>query len=105
MSQSNVIWFADLALADAPVVGGKNASLGELTHLKGLKVPDGFAITTHAFRRFIEPLSDKIARHLAEVTADGCNDLALLQRSSQEIRALIEAQPLDRDLEAEIVGD
>ena len=49
-------WFADITIDDVPLVGGKNASLGEMVRElagKGVKVPDGFAITAEAFRHFI----------------------------------------------------
>ncbi|MCK5596713.1 MAG: hypothetical protein KAJ04_04625 [Candidatus Eisenbacteria sp.] len=52
MSQPNVVWFRDVGLDDLPLVGGKNASLGELIRLEGVKVPNGFVITTHAFESF-----------------------------------------------------
>jgi hypothetical protein len=38
-------WFADISIGDIPLVGGKNASLGEMFHelsSQGVKVPDGF---------------------------------------------------------------
>lgn len=41
-------WFADIRLADRPLVGGKGASLGELT-AAGIRVPPGFVVTTAAF--------------------------------------------------------
>ena len=47
-------WFADITIADVPLVGGKNASLGEMVRelsSKGVKVPDGFAITAEAYRQ------------------------------------------------------
>lgn len=55
MSKSNryIRWFGDLGLADVPIVGGKNASLGELYRELsplGVSVPNGFAITAEAFR-------------------------------------------------------
>src|SRR5450631_2394980 len=43
-----VRWFRDLGLSDRPTVGGKGASLGELTST-GIAVPPGFVVTTHAF--------------------------------------------------------
>lgn len=48
--------FEEIGLADVPEVGGKNASLGELLRAlapKGVSVPDGFAITAEAYRRFL----------------------------------------------------
>ena len=52
----NVRWFAEVGLADLEEVGGKNASLGEMVgHLgsAGVRVPDGFATTAEAYRRFL----------------------------------------------------
>src|SRR5665647_362777 len=49
--------FSDINLADLPVVGGKNSSLGEMfskLSAKGIKVPDGFATTAHAFWHFLD---------------------------------------------------
>src|SRR5688572_7473131 len=49
-------WFDELGIQDIPVVGGKNASLGELRRsLAGtsINVPDGFAVTANAYRAFL----------------------------------------------------
>ena len=53
---ANVRWFSDLGLADLEQVGGKNSSLGEMvSNLAelGVSVPNGFATTAEAYRRFI----------------------------------------------------
>ena len=53
---STVIWFDRVALSDVPRVGGKNASLGEMIRKlsdKGIHVPQGFATTAEAYRRFV----------------------------------------------------
>jgi len=52
-----VIWFADLSIRDVGLVSGKNASLGDMyAHLKdqGVDVPNGFAITSQAYKFFIQ---------------------------------------------------
>ncbi len=57
MAESPVLWFEEIGMGDVPQVGGKNASLGELIQslkAKGVRVPDGFATTADAYRRFIE---------------------------------------------------
>ena len=57
-------WFADITIEDVPLVGGKNASLGEMVRElanKGVKVPDGFAITAEAFRHFISEIGVRMA--------------------------------------------
>jgi pyruvate, water dikinase len=55
-SQVFILWFDEVNINDIPLVGGKNASLGEMIqHLapKGVKVPNGFATTAAAYRYFI----------------------------------------------------
>ena len=54
---ANVMRFSEVGIGDVSTVGGKNASLGEMVqHLtaQGVRVPDGFATTASAFRKFIE---------------------------------------------------
>jgi pyruvate,water dikinase len=49
--------FADISIHDLPLVGGKNASLGEMfaqLNPKGISVPDGFAVTAEAYRHFLK---------------------------------------------------
>ena len=49
-------WFNDLGMADVPLVGGKNASLGEMYRelaAEGVRVPNGFAITAEAYRHVL----------------------------------------------------
>ena len=55
--KANIIPYRDISIADIPLVGGKNASLGEMYNQlasKGIKIPDGFATTSFAFWRFME---------------------------------------------------
>jgi pyruvate,water dikinase len=52
----HVMWFDEVGMADVPAVGGKNASLGELTRSllsSGVRVPEGFATTASAYRAFV----------------------------------------------------
>lgn len=56
MMKPPVIWFEDITIADIPVVGGKNASLGEMVRELGtsrVRVPAGFATTASAYREFV----------------------------------------------------
>jgi len=53
--KKDVIWFQDCSNQYHPQVGGKNANLGEMIQI-GLRVPPGFAVTTHAFDIFLPPL-------------------------------------------------
>ncbi len=57
MAETPVQWFEKIGMGDVPQVGGKNASLGELIRslaAQGVRVPDGFATTADAYRRFID---------------------------------------------------
>ena len=74
--RSFIRWFEDLAAADIPIVGGKNASLGELIRAlrpRGIRVPDGFAVTAAAYWDFVdtnalrEPIRALLRGHAAGV--------------------------------------
>jgi len=74
MDEQQVIWFEELGRGDVAVVGGKNASLGEMVrHLgaRGVQVPPGFATTAGAYWHFVEAnnLTDTIAGTLAALKA------------------------------------
>jgi len=65
-------WFEDIGSNDVLVVGGKNASLGEMIRTlkdEGIRVPDGFAITAEAFWKFMEvnDMKEKIKFHLGNL--------------------------------------
>ncbi len=52
-----ILWFNEIGIEDVPLVGGKNASLGEMyqkLHEKGIRIPNGFAITAYAYRYFLK---------------------------------------------------
>ncbi|MFZ7319086.1 phosphoenolpyruvate synthase [Comamonas jiangduensis] len=98
-----VVPFENLRMSDVEVVGGKNASLGEMISQlpQGVRVPTGFATTAHAFREFLafEGLADKISAKLKALDVD---DVRALAAVGAEIRAMVEAQPFPADLEAAI---
>ena len=101
---SNIEWFKDLGLADVETVGGKNASLGEMVqHLSkaGVSVPNGFATTAEAYRRFLDEsgLTESINSRLAALDVDDVQELA---RVGAEIRQEVQDRPFPADLEADI---
>ncbi|MGD8504823.1 MAG: PEP/pyruvate-binding domain-containing protein, partial [Syntrophobacterales bacterium] len=53
-SEAGIIWLEDLRKGDIPLVGGKNANLGELLGEIGAPVPPGFAITAKMYGEFME---------------------------------------------------
>lgn len=90
-----VIAFQQLSLKDLPMVGGKNASLGEMIqHLSkaGVKVPGGFATTSQAFRDFIAQngMDNKIYGLLADLDVD---DVSTLFKVGKQIREMIIETP------------
>jgi pyruvate,water dikinase len=104
MSGSNVRWFSEIGLADLDQVGGKNSSLGEMIgNLKsaGVRVPDGFATTADAYRRFVAQteLGDRIDTELAALDVE---DVRALAEAGRRIRAAVLEQPLPADLESDI---
>ena len=98
-----VVPFEKLRMADVEIVGGKNASLGEMISQlpAGVKVPTGFATTAHAFREFLkfDGLSDRIN---AKLDALDTEDVRALAAVGADIRAMVEAQPFPADLEKAI---
>lgn len=100
----NIRWFNQIDLKDISLVGGKNASLGEmLKHLTdlGINVPNGFAITTLAYKNFLAQggLDQKITKLLAGLNV---NDLESLKTCSNKIKSMIEETPFSQDLIDEI---
>ena len=102
---SFIRWFADITIADIPSVGGKNASLGEMVRElagKGVRVPDGFAITAEAFRYFIREanLDAFIRTTLADLDT---RDMANLSQRGHAVRQAIRSATLPEDLQ-QLIG-
>lgn len=102
MSQRTVLWFQEIGLDNLAEVGGKNASIGELFKLDGVQVPNGFAVTTHAFKQFMRPLKERVLGYITALAADGYKDIRLLEETSGKIRSLIVGQSFDGGFEKEI---
>ena len=98
-----VLPFSHCGMHDVGIVGGKNASLGEMiAQLPGsVKVPDGFATTAHAYREFLafDGLAERINALLDALDAD---DVKALTETGAKIRAMVQAQPFPPALEAAI---
>ena len=99
-----VVAFEKLRNTDVGMVGGKNASLGEMISQlagSGVRVPGGFATTADAYRNFLE-FEGLAARIEARLATLDVSDVKALTAAGQEIRAWITAQPLPPALEAAI---
>ena len=99
-----VRWFEEVGAGDVALVGGKNASLGEMIRnldKKGVNVPSGFAITAEAYKYVLEKagISQKIRDTLAGLDT---HDMESLSKRGEKIRNLIRNAPCPRELEQEI---
>jgi pyruvate, water dikinase len=100
---TDVIWFEDLTIGDVGIVGGKNASLGEMVRElapKGIEVPPGFATSADAFRRYItaNALDGTIAAAMDRLGSGK----ATLQETGSRIRQSILDGDWPEDTEAAI---
>ncbi len=98
-----VLWFDEIGMEDVPLVGGKSASLGEMTHRTKVPVPYGFATTAKAYRHYLKAnsLDKKIAEALEEVKDP--EDTKTLQRVGAKLRKMIATANMPADLEKDIV--
>ena len=105
MTAPNYIrWFRELSLTDLPLVGGKNASLGEMfQQLRplGVRIPDGFAVTGEAYRDALDG-----ARAWPELhrLLDGLDktDVASLARAAARAREIVYAAPMPAAVEQQL---
>ena len=100
----NVIWYSELGMHDVEIVGGKNASLGEMIRnlaASGVKVPNGFATTASAYREFLahEGLAARIQDMLGALDVD---DVQTLAKTGKAIREACIKAPFPTTLEREI---
>src|SRR3989338_6207792 len=84
-----VLWFKDLTIDDVSLVGGKNASLGEMycnLTKKGVDIPNGFAVTAHAYRYFIKraKIDGDIKKNLSDVDTKDMQNLAKRGKMARE---------------------
>jgi pyruvate,water dikinase len=106
MGSSYVRPLRDIRLKDIGLVGGKTASLGELhgeLGAAGVRVPDGFAITTDAYRTLLDTdgLRVRLASALAGVTGE---DVTALAKAGAALRRMVEEAPLPPGLEDQVVA-
>lgn len=99
-------WFADTSIADIPLVGGKNASLGEMYRelaSRGVRVPNGFAVTAQAYWHFLSEtgIDVEIRKVLDRLKTD---NIYSLRECGQTIRQLILAGELPADIRTAVVS-
>ncbi|MDP9248988.1 MAG: phosphoenolpyruvate synthase [bacterium] len=93
-------WYSEVGIEDVPLVGGKNAALGEMFQNlvpKGVKIPDGFALTAGAYRHFFKKtgLDEQIKKILADLDT---HNIRNLQVRGKKVREAILKADLPEDL-------
>jgi pyruvate,water dikinase len=94
-----VLGFEEIDVTQVALVGGKGASLGELSRIEGIRVPPGFCVTTEAFRRIMREAPDDPLDQLSQLCVDDREGISAL---AAEIRATIEAIAIPDDVAAAI---
>jgi len=99
-------WFEEIGIEDVPVVGGKNASLGEMTRElapQGIRVPNGFAITAEAYWYLLRASENE--QRIKQILSDlDTRDATNLRQRGTAVRHAIMAASLPQDLQHSIVG-
>ena len=100
-----VLWFKNIRIQDVPFVGGKNASLGEMYKTmmpKGINVPNGFALTSHAYFYFLQEtgLDEKLKSIFKKFKSKDIDNLQDI--GGQARKAILEAD-LPSNLEKKIL--
>ena len=103
--QKHILWFKEIRKSDVGLVGGKNASLGEIFSQltqKDINVPDGFALTASAYRAFLK--ENNIDKGLKEIfNKFNPNSIKSLKETGQSARNLILRSDFSQDLKKEIL--
>ncbi|EGD75711.1 pyruvate water dikinase [Salpingoeca rosetta] len=105
-SSAHILWFEEISIEDVPVVGGKNASLGEMYQAltpKGINIPNGYAITASAYFYFLDKAG---IRNEIRTIMQGLDvtDTRNLEERGAKVRKLILSKDLPADLEAKITA-
>ncbi|MDD2466690.1 MAG: phosphoenolpyruvate synthase [Desulfobulbus sp.] len=101
-----ILWFDEIGIGDVPMVGGKNASLGEMHQKltsKGVAVPNGYAITAYAYRYLLKEAGVENAI-LDALQGLDTHDLYNLQERGAKVRNIIRNAEFPADLRQEIIS-
>lgn len=106
MSSPFILWFDQIGIKDVPLVGGKNASLGEMyskLSSQGINVPNGFAITATAYKHLLKEAG--IEKAIQDVLKGlDTHNIADLRARGKKVREIILNAPFPADLEKVIVS-
>lgn len=98
----NVLWLNEIRNTDIPSVGGKGASLGEMTYV-GLPVPYAFVVTAQAFRKFLQitKLEEPMFSILEKLDVD---DNDALNATSEKVRTMVTTAEMPEDIKNDILS-
>jgi phosphoenolpyruvate synthase/pyruvate phosphate dikinase len=99
--RSYVLGLQDVDKTKRMVVGGKGANLGELSKIEGIRVPDGFCLSTEAFQRIIEE-TPSMSEFLDRLSFLKVGDREKIAELSAEMRKIIEELAISQDVQEEI---
>jgi len=98
-----VLYLQEIDRTNLMVVGGKGASLGELSGIKGIRVPEGFCVTTEAYKKITEN-NQELNSVLDKLTRLKAEEREKISEISAKIRMTIERIPIPKDIAKEITG-
>ncbi|HTD40598.1 MAG TPA: PEP/pyruvate-binding domain-containing protein, partial [Mucilaginibacter sp.] len=98
-----VLGFQEIDKTKAAIVGGKGANLGELSKIKGVQVPEGFCVTTEAYKKITEN-NRELNSLLDELTRLKAEERENISKITAKIRMDIERIPISKDITDEIAG-
>ncbi|MCD6297055.1 MAG: phenylphosphate synthase subunit beta [Deltaproteobacteria bacterium] len=96
-----ILWFEECNKNALPLVGGKNANLGEMVNA-GIQVPPGFAVTSNAFQQYMdkEGLWAQVMDALSDASVD---DIKAVSKAGSTIRQAILSTPIPDEIQGEII--
>ncbi|MDP6648201.1 MAG: PEP/pyruvate-binding domain-containing protein, partial [Candidatus Woesearchaeota archaeon] len=101
-----ILWFNELTIEDVPSVGGKNASLGEMYRnltKKGVKIPNGFAVTAHAYNYLLDKAG--IKSEIKDILKDlDTGNMKNLSDRGRKVREAILGTNFPKELEQNIIN-
>ncbi len=104
-SQKFTLWFKEISVKEVPLVGGKNASLGEMFSKltkKGINIPDGFALTTNFYWKFLK--ADGLEKTLKGFFKEfNPQSIKSIQETGKKCRDAISKKEFPEDLKEEII--
>lgn len=98
-----ILTFNEIDQMDSITAGGKGLNLGKLSRIDGIRVPDGFCVTTDVYRKAIENNADLKAL-IEKLTLLKSNDRDQISKISEKIRSVIEKLSMESEIEDEITS-